>query len=302
MSILMNLVREDNTLLDELERISSRQAIPACRASVTLTFKNRKDYFGHGNSLDMVTGEEITDSANPAASADSITTSLDKAGSRIIKRLFDIVGAISGIILTLPLWLMITVLIKLDSEGPVFYCQTRVGKNRRRDRRRTSSEDSVGNSRSRERRRDNYFGRTFKLFKFRTMIHDAERESGPVWAKPNDKRVTRFGAFLRKMRLDELPQLLNVLSGEMSLVGPRPERPTFVTDLTDRIDDYSLRLIVKPGITGLAQVKGGYDSTETTVTRKLGYDLNYIRTWSIWLDIVILFKTVKVVLTGKGAH
>jgi len=298
----MKLVREDSTLLDELERISSRQTIPACRASVTLTLKNRKDYIGHGNSFNMVTGEEITDSANTAASADSITTPLDRAGLRIIKRLFDVVGAISGIILTLPLWLIITVLIKIDSQGPVFYCQTRVGKNYRRDRRRTSSEDSVGNSRSRERRRDNCFGRTFTLFKFRTMIHDAERESGPVWAKPNDKRVTRFGAVLRKMRLDELPQLLNVLSGEMSLVGPRPERPKFVADLTDRIDGYSLRLIVKPGITGLAQVKGGYDSSEATVTGKLGYDLDYIKSWSIWLDIVILFKTIKVVLTGKGAH
>ena len=298
----MNLVREDNSLLDELERISSRQAIPVGRASVTLTFKNGKDYIGHGKLFNMVTGEEITDSANLNTSADSISTPLDRPGSRIVKRLFDVVGAILGIILTLPLWLIIIVLIKTDSKGPVFYCQTRVGKNRRRDRRRTSSEDSIGNSRSRERRRDNYFGRTFNLFKFRTMIHDAERESGPVWAKPNDKRVTRFGAFLRKMRFDELPQFLNVLSGEMSLVGPRPERPAFVTDLTDRIDGYSMRLIVKPGITGLAQIKGGYDASEATVTRKLSYDLNYIKTWSIWLDIVILFKTVNVVLTGKGAH
>jgi len=298
----MKLVRKDNTLLDELKRINSRQAIPVDRASVTLTFKNRKDYLGNGKSLNMITGEEITDSVNPDTSAASLTTPLDRPGLRIIKRLFDIVGTILGIILTLPLWLIITVLIKIDSQGPVFYCQTRVGKNRRRNRRRTNSEDSVGNSRSRERRRDNCFGRTFNLFKFRTMIYDAERESGPVWAKPNDKRVTRLGAFLRKMRLDELPQFLNVLSGEMSLVGPRPERPIFVTDLTNRIDGYSMRLIVKPGITGLAQVKGGYDSSEATVTRKLGYDLDYIKTWSIWLDIIILFKTVKIVLTGKGAH
>ena len=298
----MNLIRDDNTLLDELERISSRPAVPACRTSVTLTLKNRKDYFGHGKFFNMVTGEEIADSANPDTSTDSITTSLDRLGFRIIKRLFDVVGAFLGIILTMPLWLIIIVFIKLDSQGPVFYCQTRVGKNQRRNRRRTSSKDSIGNSRSRERRRDNCYGRTFTLFKFRTMIHDAERESGPVWAKPNDKRITRFGAFLRKMRLDELPQFLNVLSGEMSLVGPRPERPTFVADLTDRIDGYSMRLMVKPGITGLAQVKGGYDSSEATVTRKLSYDLNYIKTWSIWLDIIILFKTVKVVLSGKGAH
>jgi len=298
----MKLVREDNTIFDELERISSRQATSVGGASVTLTFKNREDYFSHGETYNMVAGEEITDSAKLGTSADSITTPLDRPSSRIIKRLFDVVGAIIGIILTLPLWLIITVLIKLDSQGPVFYSQTRVGRNLRRNRRRTSSQDSVGNSRSRERRRDNCFGGTFKLFKFRTMIHDAERESGPVWAKPNDKRVTRFGAFLRKMRFDELPQFLNVLSGEMSLVGPRPERPAFVTDLTDRIDDYSIRLIVKPGITGLAQVKGGYDSSEATVIRKLGYDLNYIKTWSIWLDVVILFKTVKVVFSGKGAH
>ena len=298
----MNLVREDNTFFDELERISSNQVIPVNRESVTLTSKNRKDYFGHGKEFQMVTGEEITNSAKPNTSAVSITTPLNRAGSRIIKRLFDIVGAIIGIILTLPLWLIIPVLIKIDSQGPVFYCQTRVGKNRRKDRRRTSSEDSVGNSRSRERRRDNCFGRTFKLFKFRTMIHDAERESGPVWAKPNDKRITRLGAFIRKMRLDELPQFLNVLSGKMSLVGPRPERPTFVTDLTDRIDDYSMRLIVKPGITGLAQIEGGYDSSEATVTKKLSYDLKYIKNWTLWLDIIILLKTVKIVLSGKGAH
>jgi len=206
----MNLVREDNTFLDELEKMSSKRSVVLVGKSVTLTKKNTKDYIGHWKEINMVTGEEITDSAKLTSSSGFIRTPLNRSFARCKKRLLDVVGATIGIILTFPLWLLIPILIKMDSDGPVFYCQTRVGKNRRRNRRRKNSEYSVGNNRNRERRRDNYLGSSFRLFKFRTMVHDAERETGPVWAKPNDKRITKFGAFLRKLRLDELPQFLNV--------------------------------------------------------------------------------------------
>ncbi|MGH8015476.1 MAG: sugar transferase, partial [Candidatus Zixiibacteriota bacterium] len=134
------------------------------------------------------------------------------------------------------------------------------------------------------------------------MVDRAEDKSGPVWATKNDSRITPVGSILRKLRLDEIPQFLNVLAGDMSLVGPRPERPTFVRKLSHEIDSYDDRLEAKPGITGLAQIKGSYDTSPGTVARKLRLDLEYIERWSMWLDLKILLKTVWVVLTGKGAH
>jgi lipopolysaccharide/colanic/teichoic acid biosynthesis glycosyltransferase len=134
------------------------------------------------------------------------------------------------------------------------------------------------------------------------MVDDAEKASGPVWASKNDPRVTRLGAFLRKSRLDEIPQFINVLRGDMSLVGPRPERPTFVAELSSKIDNYHRRLEVKPGLTGLAQVTCGYDTSVESVARKLEYDLHYIDRWTPWLDIKIILRTVVVVLTGRGAN
>ena len=133
------------------------------------------------------------------------------------------------------------------------------------------------------------------------MVVDAEKNSGPVWATQNDPRITRIGRFLRKTRLDEIPQFLSVLKGDMSLVGPRPERPKFVADLSTKVDNYTRRLDVKPGITGLAQVENGYDSSLASVNRKVQYDLQYIRSWSVLSDLRILAKTVVVVITGKGA-
>ena len=144
-------------------------------------------------------------------------------------------------------------------------------------------------------------GKPFTVIKFRTMVQDAEKKCGPVWATKNDPRITRIGAFLRKTRIDEIPQFINVLMGDMSLVGPRPERPLFVRELLTKVDGYADRLQVKPGITGLAQVENGYDSSVDTVAAKVRYDLDYINGWSIWYDIRILVKTVKVVITGKGA-
>jgi lipopolysaccharide/colanic/teichoic acid biosynthesis glycosyltransferase len=173
-----------------------------------------------------------------------------------------------------PILLFSTILIKLDSPGPVIYRQKRVGKN----------------------------GKVFKIFKLRSMRQDAEKGSGAVWAKKNDPRVTVVGKILRKSRIDEIPQLINVLQGDMSIVGPRPERPEMVRDLKNMICDYEKRLIVKPGITGLAQVVHKYDESINDVKKKVKYDLLYIRKKGLWTDLGIMAQTFGVVLTGKGAN
>ena len=155
--------------------------------------------------------------------------------------------------------------------------------------------------RFRDRRRENNYGRPFKVIKFRTMVNNAEAKSGPVWATKNDARITPLGKFLRKTRIDEIPQMINVLRGEMSVVGPRPERPKFVKDLLAKVPDYAERLNVKPGITGQAQVTTGYDTSLESVIDKVKNDVEYIRNWNVWSDLKILMKTVLVVITGKGA-
>ena len=193
---------------------------------------------------------------------------------KIVKVFIDYFISISALIIGLPLWMFIAVLIKLDSKGPVFYRQERVGKG----------------------------GKIFKVFKFRSMVNDAEKRSGPVWAGRNDSRVTRLGRYLRKSRMDEIPQLLNVLRGEMSIVGPRPERPVFVKELRKMYPFYQKRLTIKPGLTGWAQVKLEYDTDMESVANKLRYDFFYIENQSTFLDLEILARTLKVVLTGAGAH
>lgn len=192
----------------------------------------------------------------------------------LVKRLFDIVCAALLIILALPVMAFTAVLIKLESRGPLLYRQERVGQN----------------------------GRTFQVCKFRSMRTDAEKDGRPVWATANDSRVTRVGAVIRKLRIDELPQLFNVLKGEMSLVGPRPERPFFVEQLTAQIPYFAARHSVKPGVTGWAQVRYQYGSTVEDSQEKLQYDLYYVKNHSLFLDIIILFETVFVVLTAKGAR
>ncbi len=193
---------------------------------------------------------------------------------KLVKGSIDYV--LSTIVLTagLPVWLVIAVLIRLDSRGPVFYRQERVGKG----------------------------GKIFRVFKFRSMVQDAEKKSGPVWAGRNDDRITRMGRFLRSSRIDEIPQLLNVLRGEMSIVGPRPERPVFVQELKEVYPFYMKRLTIKPGLTGWAQVKLEYDTDIESVANKLRYDFFYIENQSIFLDLEILARTLKVVFTGAGAH
>jgi len=225
---------------------------------------------------------------------------LDKA-EKFLKRVIDISGSAIGLLLGLPLFFVVGILIKLDSPGPVFFRQERVGMNRRRRERRTLEIKRNKQERRTDRRKKNLYGETFYLYKFRTMVVDAEKGCGPIWAKSDDPRITNIGKVLRKTRIDELPQLINVLKGEMSLVGPRPERYHFVRDFICRIDGYPNQLGVKPGITGQAQVENGYDSCMEDVKLKVNHDLNYIQQWSLLKDFKILLKTILVVATGKGA-
>jgi len=217
-----------------------------------------------------------------------------------IKRTIDIVGAFIGIVLLLPFFVLVSIAIKLDSSGPVFFRQERIGKNRRRTNRRVMDVSDIQNKRLEDRRKTPRFGRPFTIFKFRTMRHDAEKHTGPVWASKNDPRITRVGAFLRATRIDEFPQLFNILKGEMSLVGPRPEREHFITNLRNNIDSYDDRLLVRPGLTGLAQVEHKYDESESDTKVKVGYDINYINELTIFRDVRIIAKTVFVVLSAKG--
>jgi sugar transferase (PEP-CTERM system associated) len=192
----------------------------------------------------------------------------------LVRRAVSIVISLIGLILALPLLPLIMLAIRLDSKGPVFYTQTRVGKS----------------------------GRVFKVVKFRTMRDDAEAASGPKWAGDNDPRVTRVGKFLRSSRLDEIPQLWCVLKGDMAFVGPRPERPEFIEWLSKEIPYYGVRHMVRPGLTGWAQVKYKYGSTVEDSREKLQYDLFYIKNASIGLDLLIMFLTVKTVLLRRGAQ
>ncbi len=216
------------------------------------------------------------------------------------KRTVDVIGSISGLIIALPICLIVSVLIRLDSKGPVFYTQLRVGKNRRRGYRRQMSLDGIERRRYSDRRKVYGFGKPFRILKFRTMYIDAEKNTGPVWASKGDPRVTRIGRILRRTRIDEIPQLFNVLFGDMSLVGPRPERPYFVAKLDGVVNDYLRRFDVKPGVTGLAQVEHKYDESIEDVDGKVRYDLKYIKNLSVIQDLRILIKTVIVVMTARG--
>jgi len=231
----------------------------------------------------------------------AITLSIARVRPSVVtKRAIDILGASIGIVLALPLWICVPLLIKLDSKGPVFYLQERVGRNRRRRDRRTVALNGLERRSSADRRTTVGYGRFFKIIKFRSMAQDAEKLTGPVWAVKNDPRVTRVGRILRATRVDELPQLLNVLVGDMSLVGPRPERPYFVHALNGKIKDYSARFNARPGITGLAQVEHKYDESLADVFTKTDYDLNYISNWNVLQDVKIILKTVVVVATARG--
>jgi exopolysaccharide biosynthesis polyprenyl glycosylphosphotransferase len=191
----------------------------------------------------------------------------------VTKRWLDIASSALSLILSLPLCLFVALAIKLDSSGSVFYRQERVGQD----------------------------GKTFTMLKFRSMRNDAE-ENGPKWAAINDDRITRVGRFIRKYRLDEIPQMINVLKGDMSFIGPRPERPIFVDKFAKEIPYYPQRHVVKPGISGWAQIRYPYGASKEDALEKLKYDLYYIRHFSIFFDISIILETGKVVLLGKGSR
>jgi exopolysaccharide biosynthesis polyprenyl glycosylphosphotransferase len=201
-----------------------------------------------------------------------IMPQLMPAWEKSAKRLIDIVVSLLLLTVSLPLWFLIPVLIRVESKGSIFYIQDRVGKD----------------------------GRVFRMLKFRSMYKDAEKHSGPVWSNRRDPRVTKVGRVIRKPHFDEIPQLINVLRGDMSLVGPRPERPYFVEQLSREIPIYYRRLKVRPGLTGWAQVKHKYDESVEDVRVKLRYDLFYIENMSLRMDMKILLTTIYTVLRGKG--
>jgi lipopolysaccharide/colanic/teichoic acid biosynthesis glycosyltransferase len=212
------------------------------------------------------------------------------AGSRRLTRAVNFVLALAAMVSLLPVLLVIAVLVKLTSRGPVLYTQERVGLDRRQP----------GPSRQNHHRFRDLGGAPFTIYKFRTMWVDAERDSGAVWAHERDPRVTPLGRLLRQYRLDELPQLLNVLQGEMNIVGPRPERPSIFAELREYIAEYPLRQRAKPGITGLAQINHHYDRSIEDVRTKVNYDLEYIRRQSLREDVRIMLKTIPVILLRRG--
>jgi exopolysaccharide biosynthesis polyprenyl glycosylphosphotransferase len=187
------------------------------------------------------------------------------------KRLVDSFFAIFLLVLTLPVWLLTALAIKLESNGPIFFRQRRTG----------------------------LFNEEFEIIKFRSMRQDAEKD-GARWASRNDNRITSVGNFIRKTRIDELPQLLNVLKGEMSMIGPRPEREVFIRDLENHIPFYRFRHMVKPGITGLAQVKYAYGASIEDAMYKHRHDIYYIKHQTLWMDLKILAHTIRIVVTGQG--
>ena len=226
---------------------------------------------------------------------------------RFSKRTLDIIVASSLLLILWPVMLLTAVIVRLTSPGPVIFKQTRVGLNlrkkksdRRQDQLDLQSDIQDRRNPSNDRRNDCKYGKEFTLYKFRTMRADAEK-NGAQFAVKGDPRVTSFGRFMRKTRLDELPQLWNVLRGEMSMVGPRPERPEFIKGLSDEIPDYIQRLGLKPGLTGLAQIENGYDNDIESFRRKISYDLLYLQNCCLVNDVKVLFRTIRVVITGSGA-
>ncbi len=223
--------------------------------------------------LERETGRVDLDTVNPSWLIFSDGFSSGRMFSSAAKRVFDIVASLILLTLSFPIIALFAILVKLDSEGPAFFRQKRVG----------------------------LYGETFNLIKLRTMRNDAERD-GAKWAQQDDPRVTRIGKFMRKVRIDELPQTWSVLKGEMSFVGPRPEVPAFVSDLEEKVPYYAERHMVKPGITGWAQINFPYGASVEDARKKLEYDLYYAKNYTPFLDLVVLLQTVRVILWLEGAR
>lgn len=252
--------------LSERRGVFPLQAVMACKLDGVEVIDAPSFY-------EQVTGKLFLEGINPSwiIFSDGFKVS---ALRRVVKRVLDVLLAAIGTILTLPLFPFIALAIRLDSPGPIFYRQLRVGEKEK----------------------------NFNLYKFRTMRVDAESGTGAVWAKVKDTRVTRVGEFFRKSRIDELPQFFNILRGDMSMVGPRPERPEFVEKLKELIPYYSERHFVKPGVTGWAQVRYPYGASIEDAMEKLRYDLYYIKNISLSFDMMIILETIKVVLFRRGGR
>jgi sugar transferase (PEP-CTERM system associated) len=227
-----------------------------------------------GNTfVEMLTGKLIVRNLNPGWLI--FSDGFQKSPlQEILKRVADIVFSLVLLVLLLPLMAVVAVLIKLDSKGPIIFSQQRAGKGRH----------------------------LYQIFKFRSMVQDAEKATGPVWAGEGDTRITRVGKIIRRLRIDELPQIWDVLKGDMSFVGPRPEREVFIKELVKQVPYYDARLTVKPGITGWAQINYSYGASVEDAVEKLNYDLFYIKNMSFLMDMLIILRTVKIVLFGSGAR
>jgi sugar transferase (PEP-CTERM system associated) len=227
-----------------------------------------------GNSFyEMLTGKLIVREIHPTWFI--FSDGFQKSGiRRFFKRFLDLLLSLSLLVVLIPLIIITVILIKIDSRGTIFYSQERIGEKRK----------------------------AYRIYKFRSMIEDAEKECGPVCATEDDYRITRIGKIIRKLRIDEIPQLWNVLKGDMSFVGPRPEREFFVEKYEKKIPYYGERFSVKPGITGWAQICYRYSDTIEDTTEKLNYDLFYIKNMSPMMDLMIVLRTIKIVLFGRGAR
>jgi lipopolysaccharide/colanic/teichoic acid biosynthesis glycosyltransferase len=217
-----------------------------------------------------------------------------KERSEAANRMLNVAVASVALVLVSPIMLAAAILVKATSRGPIFYVQTRVGADRRSRRGRMDDPIAAG------RRIRDLGGACFHIYKFRSMTVDAEKASGAVWASKTDSRVTPVGKLLRACRVDELPQLLNVIKGDMNIVGPRPERPSIFARLSEGIDNYPLRQLAKPGITGWAQINQSYDTCEDDVRSKLRYDLEYLQRQCLTEDIKIMARTLPVMILKKG--
>jgi sugar transferase (PEP-CTERM system associated) len=246
-------------------RLPSRELL-RCRV-------NGVDIIEGTSFYEMLTGKILVKQINPAWLIFSKGFHKSRI-RRFLKRTMDLVLSLTLLTLLSPAIIAIAILIKIDSKGPVIFSQERVGENKK----------------------------AYLVQKFRSMVLDAEKQSGPVWAKDNDSRITRVGRLIRTWRFDEIPQLWNVLKGEMSFVGPRPEREFFVKELEDIIPYFTERFSVKPGITGWAQISYGYGASVEDAIEKLNYDLFYIKNMSTFMDLLIILRTIKIVLFSKGAR
>jgi sugar transferase (PEP-CTERM system associated) len=267
----LQLVVEEQRVNTIVVCIEDRRSVLPVEQLLNLKAMGIEVLDGH-QLFEEVSGRLSVDALRPSG---LIFTAGFKQGlvSRAAKQIVDLLFSVGGLFILFPLFLFVAFLIKIDSPGPIIYRQFRVG----------------------------LLGRRFEILKFRTMRHDAESK-GPQWSQASDPRITRVGKWLRKTRIDELPQLINVLRGQMSLVGPRPERPVFVQDLRRSIPYYDLRHTVRPGITGWAQIKFRYGASAEDAHMKLQYDLYYVKRLSFALDMRILIQTVRVILLGEGAR